>query len=123
MSTPLIEPNNQQTLASDWPIREHTAPRYRPTPPISSELLQNARVIHGITSVPNRSELKRNQLFNADYEAYVARLEQAAQSTFTPLALLVNNTHNSNNNNNSDTSENNGTTPSTTTTTTQTAAE
>ena len=87
ISAPLIEPN--QTLASDWPIREDTTPQYRPTPPISAELLQNARVIHGITSVPNRSELKRNQLFNADYETYMTRLEEAAKTTYTPLELLV----------------------------------
>ena len=64
-------------------------PKYRPTPIINQELLDNARVIHGIISVPNRIDLKRNQVFNESYENYLRDLETNSKKTSISLLEMI----------------------------------
>lgn len=83
---PLTEPN--QSLISDWP-KKFSKPGYRPTPVINSELLANSRIIHGIISVPNRLDIKRNQVFNKNYQDGLQELEKKSFETAIPLELMV----------------------------------
>ncbi len=85
---PIINNDTNPTLLSEWPHRD-TSLKYRPTPIISQELLDNARVIHGIISVPNRIDLKRNQTFNEKYEEYLKSLDLNAENTSVLLKDMV----------------------------------
>ena len=72
-------PLTNQNLLSDWPLE--TAPKFRPTPPIDPEIMENSRVHMGIISVPNRIDLKRNQINDANYQSYIGDLENLAKAT------------------------------------------
>jgi hypothetical protein len=52
--------------------------------------MNNARVIHGIISVPNRINIKRNQIFNLQYQEELEKLEANKSSTYISLSDLVN---------------------------------
>lgn len=73
-------------------------PEYRPTPKINQELTDNARIIHNIMSVPNRVELKRNQICNQAYEDYLKILDETSAKTSIKLDDLVKELNNSENN-------------------------
>lgn len=62
-------------LPKDWSTYQ-----YRPTPSIDEELLSNARVIHGITSAPNRINMKRNQVNDA-YKKCISKLGELSHKT------------------------------------------
>ena len=103
---PLTDENSQK-LISDWP-KKVIKPNYRPTPVINSELLSNSRIIHGIISVPNRTEMKRNQVFNKTYQDGLEELNNKSFETAICLELMIQKqletteliTTNNNNNNN-----------------------
>jgi hypothetical protein len=73
-------PLTDQTPISDLK-REHCVFEYRPTPQIEQELFNNARVIHGITSVQNRISLKRNSMYNQKYERYLETMKSNSSKT------------------------------------------
>ena len=73
-------PITNQVPTSMWYSKD-TVSKYRPSPTISSELTDNARVIHNIMSVPNKFDLKRNEVFNKDYEKMLSQLEQESIRT------------------------------------------
>ena len=81
-------PLNYSSLSSNWPNKDYMT-KYRPTPPVSSELTDNARIINNIASVPNRINLKRNQIFNEDYEKCLDDIEHRSYETFIPLRELA----------------------------------
>lgn len=82
-------PMNDDYLISDWPTKE-LKPEHRPTPKISSELIDNARIIHNIMSVPNRCDLKRNQVYlNEDYERFLKEIEENSVRTSVNLEEFV----------------------------------
>ncbi len=87
-SIPVPMTDNSQTLISDWP-KKSNKPGYRPTPVINSELLNNSRIIHGIISVPNRFEMKRNQVFNKSYQDGLQELEKKSFETAILLELMI----------------------------------
>ncbi len=72
-------PLTDQNLLSDWPLT--TTPKFRPTPVINPEIMENSRVHMGIVSVPNRIDFKRNQINDAAYQAYTDELESLASRT------------------------------------------
>lgn len=83
---PLIE--NKQYI-SDWTISSQK-PEYRPTPTINPEILNNSRVIHGIISVPNRVEMKRNKIFDEKYEENLKELkEKRLHETSISLDMMI----------------------------------
>ena len=84
---PLTDENSQK-LISDWP-KKVIKPNYRPTPVINSELLSNSRIIHGIISVPNRTEMKRNQVFNKTYQDGLEELNNKSFETAICLELMI----------------------------------
>ncbi|CAF1104048.1 unnamed protein product [Brachionus calyciflorus] len=73
-------PITNQEPISVWHTKD-TDSKYRPTPLINSELTDNARVIHNIMSVPNKFDLKRNQIFNQSYEEHLKKLEEISRTT------------------------------------------
>lgn len=83
---PLTETN--QSLVSDWP-KKFIKPGYRPTPVINSELMNNSRIIHGIISVPNRLEIKRNQVFNKNYQDGLQELQKKSFETAILLDMMI----------------------------------
>lgn len=80
-------PLTDEMPISEWP-KEWCTYEYRPTPKIDDELTSNARVIHGIMSVPNRTAMKRNQDFQELYKAQLANLGEMAAGTFEDLTNL-----------------------------------
>ena len=80
-------PLTDEIPISDWP-KEWCICEYRPTVKIDDELTSNARVIHGIMSVPNRTAMKRNHGFNEVYKLQLANLAELCSSTFEDLAQL-----------------------------------
>jgi PAB-dependent poly(A)-specific ribonuclease subunit 2 len=83
---PIIE--NAGNCISDWP-KELTKYEYRPQPSLPN--LSNTRVIHGITSVPNRMNIKRNQIYNQAYMDEIKELEKKITETSIPLELMCEN--------------------------------
>jgi hypothetical protein len=79
---------NSQKLISDWP-KALIKPSYRPTPIINSELLSNTRIINGITSVPNRTEMKRNQMLNKTYQHILEELNNKSFETAICLEHMI----------------------------------
>lgn len=69
---PLIE---KKRYVSDWAISSQKT-EYRPTPTLNPEIMSNSRVIHGIISVPNRFDIKRNQIYDKDYEEHLKELKE-----------------------------------------------
>lgn len=61
----------------------------RPTPKMSSELMENARVLNNIMSVPNRVGLKRNQIYNEAYKSHLADLEEKSRTTSYDLRHIL----------------------------------
>jgi hypothetical protein len=51
--------------------------------------MENPRIIHGIISVSNKFEMKRNQVYNNNYENMLRELERRAKQTSIPLEQLV----------------------------------
>lgn len=49
----------------------------------------NARVINNIISVPNKIELKRNQIFNENFITHLSELDDGVKKTFINLDQLV----------------------------------
>jgi hypothetical protein len=74
-------PLTDEVPISDWK-KEYCTYDYRPTPPIEQELYNNARVIHGITSVQNRLNMKRNHSYNEKYGRLLDMLKANADKTF-----------------------------------------
>ena len=72
-------PLTDQALLSDWPLA--TTPKFRPTPVINTEIMENSRVHMGIISVPNRIDFKRNQIYDAGYQSYIDEFEKLANTT------------------------------------------
>lgn len=77
-------PITNQNPISVWHAKG-TNSVHRPTPKISSELTDNARVIHNIMSVPNKFDLKRNQIFNDKYEECLKDLDEVSKKTSIDL--------------------------------------
>jgi hypothetical protein len=73
-------PLTNEIPLSNW-AKEHCPNEYRPTPPIDEDLMSNTRVIHGITSVPNRNGMKRNQLVDEYYKSYLDKLQERSKQT------------------------------------------
>jgi len=97
---PLTDENSQK-LISDWP-QALIKPSYRPTPVINSELLSNTRIRNGITSVPNRTKMKRNQMLNKTYQDIQEELNNRSFETAICLEHMIQKpleTKNNNNNN------------------------
>lgn len=61
----------------------------RPTPKMSSELMENARVLNNIMSVPNRVGLKRNQIYNEAYKNHLADLEEKSRTSSYDLRHIL----------------------------------
>lgn len=78
----------EKTLVSDFP-KSCITYDYRPTPAINPELLSNARVIHGIMSVPNRINLKRNQIFNEAYQNQLNEYVKNSKETSMSLEEMI----------------------------------
>lgn len=51
--------------------------------------MNNSRVIHGIISVPNRVELKRNQIYNDSYVESLAELISRVSETSINLDCMI----------------------------------
>jgi hypothetical protein len=77
-------PLTEDVLISSNFNKEWTTHQYRPTPTIDEELLNNARVIHGITSAPNRINMKRNQVDDA-YKKCLSKLSELSHKTIDDL--------------------------------------
>lgn len=73
-------PVTSHMVASKWHSKD-TNSKYRPTPKINAELTDSARVIHNIMSVPNKVDLKRNEIFNNDYEKMLGQMEEESSKT------------------------------------------
>jgi hypothetical protein len=56
---------------------------------MSSELMENARVLNNIMSVPNRVGLKRNQIYNETYKSHLADLEEKSRTTSYDLKHIL----------------------------------
>lgn len=56
---------------------------------MSSELMENARVLNNIMSVPNRVGLKRNQIYNEAYKSHLADLEEKSRTTSYDLRHIL----------------------------------
>lgn len=82
---PMIENEN---YVSDWEFSTKK-PEYRPTPVINPEVLNNTRVIHGIISVPNRTSIKRNQIFDEHYEKLLSELDERSSQTSISLDMMI----------------------------------
>ena len=80
-------PLTDEIPIAEWQ-KEWCTYEYRPTLKIDDELTSNARVIHGIMSVPNRTGMKRNQGFDELYKAQLANLAELGASTFEDFAQL-----------------------------------
>ena len=61
----------------------------RPTPVINQDLMNNTRVIHNIISVPNKVQMKRNQIYNTDYIENLKAMEKKAEETSIALDLMI----------------------------------
>ena len=73
-------PFTNEVPISNW-SKEHCVNAYRPTPEIEEELLSNARVIHGITSVPNRNGMKHYLQLNESYQECLNKFEERSKQT------------------------------------------
>ena len=73
-------PLTNEIPISTW-TKEQCANEYRPTPPIDEELLSNARVIHGITSVPNRNGMKHIQQLSESYRNCLSKFDERSKQT------------------------------------------
>lgn len=56
---------------------------------MSSELMENARVLNNIMSVPNRVGLKRNQIYNETYKNHLADLEEKSRTSSYDLRHIL----------------------------------
>ena len=79
---------NEKKLISDWP-NNSAKPEYRPSPEINPELMNNTRIIHGIISVPNRLDMKRNQIFDNIYQESLKLLEIKSHESTIPLIQMI----------------------------------
>ncbi len=90
-ATPLSSipvPLTDEAPISDW-NKEWCSYEYRPTPPIDDELFANARVIHGITSVQNRSNIKRNQQFIDKYKEHQNHFDEISLKTSYDIFVTI----------------------------------
>ena len=81
-------PLTNEVPASNW-NKEHSLNEYRPTPEVDEELLSNARVIHGITSVPNRNGMKRYLQLDEGYQECMKKFDEISKKTSYQMSDVV----------------------------------
>lgn len=81
-------PITNENPLSDWP-KSWCTYEYRPTLEISEELTSNARIIHGITSVQNKFDIKRNQI-NEKYVEQLIKMKERSKVTSMSIEEMMN---------------------------------
>ncbi len=51
--------------------------------------MSNSRVIHGIISVPNRADIKRNQIYNSEYQQLLRDYQDRVSETCIKLNCMI----------------------------------